>query len=600
MSESLNEFSLENTETRNQIEVFENNKPGTVLAMIRVFDFDTLSNYKFSIQSVINSQDDTSMFQIRSTDKSSREFELITTSSFDAETVQYYKLKITLYDLQSLNEIDSNDTIMIRKPFRFYSESNSNNFQINLIEKIKILDLNDNGPKFVKSFYEFELKENSFNLALNQRHAIKAFDFDASDLNSKMTYSIIVKSNLTYGSVLDHIYVNDTLGNSYPVLMVSRPFDYETEGRRIEFFLAVYDINNLTDTALVSIKLLDQNDNHPVFMNENSTFFIRENMPPNSFIGQAIAIDKDSQGSNSDISFRIVSNAYASLFKIYKSGVISNKVSLDREQQGFYSIEIEAYDFGEPSLTRTAYYYIQIEDDNDNKPILIYPNESTNHLFVKTPTIWNSSKQMLMNIEAMDLDYDLNSQLKYFIGEQTDELLEIDSSNGSVYLDLIKLNKTNGLKRIIHTKFLIKDSGSPAQETALNFTFFVNYERSELPPDYFNSNKLFTFYNDSRLKEKLFKIISNNYILLAFVIATLILIMISSLILIVLWKRSIRRKPNKRKYKKSRDCKCNFEKFLLKTKNRFEKCFEQADEKIKAENSLTVSEKYRTSHFIRS
>jgi hypothetical protein len=63
-------FSDEATGARNQIEFYENNKPDLVLALIRVFDSDTLSNYKFEIHSANkNPNEDVSMFEIRMSDR---------------------------------------------------------------------------------------------------------------------------------------------------------------------------------------------------------------------------------------------------------------------------------------------------------------------------------------------------------------------------------------------------------------------------------------------------------------------------------------------------------------------------------------------------
>jgi hypothetical protein len=106
---SLAFFDASFTRNPNQIEFYENNEPYLVLALIRVFDYDaTISNYKFQIQSVANSPEDTSMFEIRASDRSQREFELVGLKSFDADTIQNYRLKIILYDLQDMLEEKSN------------------------------------------------------------------------------------------------------------------------------------------------------------------------------------------------------------------------------------------------------------------------------------------------------------------------------------------------------------------------------------------------------------------------------------------------------------------------------------------------------------
>lgn len=95
--------------SRNQIEVVENNSLHTVLALIRVFDRDSISNYRFAIQSATNSHEDTTMFEIRFSDKVNREFELVATAAFNAELIQSYRLKIILYDLQVDSEITKPD-----------------------------------------------------------------------------------------------------------------------------------------------------------------------------------------------------------------------------------------------------------------------------------------------------------------------------------------------------------------------------------------------------------------------------------------------------------------------------------------------------------
>lgn len=92
------EFSLTNKNVKNQIEFYENNDNNLTLGLIRVFDRDLLSNYKFSIQSATSSHEDTSMFEIRQSDKTNREYELIAIGIFNSEIIQNYRLKIILFD----------------------------------------------------------------------------------------------------------------------------------------------------------------------------------------------------------------------------------------------------------------------------------------------------------------------------------------------------------------------------------------------------------------------------------------------------------------------------------------------------------------------
>ncbi len=266
----------------NTIKVYENNKPNLVLALIKIFDSDVLSNYKFFISSVANGIQDTSMFEIKM--RSTREFELITTGVFDAETVQDYRLKIALYDLQALNK---NDNALI-------TQQQGSFFQVNLIVNVQILDENDNGPEFGLRFYNYSILENTLNIKLP---SIRLLDKDVTVNSSSLSFKI--NSNSYVDRHVYLFYEQDTLN-----LVVQNSFDYEEDGGLIEFSITMSDGLMRNDTCEVRIHVIDQNDNMPQIMNANETFSIKENSIANSFVGQVIAVDRDSSGTNSDVSFR--------------------------------------------------------------------------------------------------------------------------------------------------------------------------------------------------------------------------------------------------------------------------------------------------------
>lgn len=277
----------------NQIEVAENNSPHTVLALIRVFDHDSISNYRFSIQSATNSHEDTTMFEMRFADRVNREFELISTAAFNAETIQNYRLKIILYDLDTDVDLmkgghSSHETLMYTKrPLLGSMDYSRNNFLVVLFQNVRILDVNDNKPEFVKKSYQFFVDENESNILLRVP-PIEVYDVDMSERNSRLKFRIGDKTSaplrMSSAVVREHIWVVEE--NDYPLIKVAKAFDYETHGDKIEFELVAYDVDNLTDTCWVSVHVRDLNDNAPMFVNENSTFTINENSPPNSFIGQ--------------------------------------------------------------------------------------------------------------------------------------------------------------------------------------------------------------------------------------------------------------------------------------------------------------------------
>ena len=562
-------------ELKNQIEFYENNQPDLVLALIRVFDYDTISNYKFSIQSATNSQEDTSMFEIRMSDRSNREYELIGLKSFDSEYIQNYRLKITLYDLEELGDYKENAKLMLsKKPTNLNDE---NNFSVFLFERVRVLDLNDNGPQFLKKFHELKVKENLFNISLNLNKNIEVFDLDTSEQNSKLQFRIFDRNNLT-SNVQERLYVNDSSSN-YPVIFLKKPFDYESDGSHFEFILAAFDYDNLTDSTIVSIKIEDTNDNAPIFMNENTTLVIKENMQINSFIGQVIAIDKDSAGPNSDISFKILFDNLRNLFKVYKSGVISNKVVFDREIQSYYNLKIEAYDNGQPVMSKVGTFIVKIEDENDNKPTFVYPNENVRYMHFKMPNLkafpdLNSTLVRLFDVKAIDLDENDNGKVSFYIQDSLN-LLTINKANGSIYIDYQKMNVTtvkefNEFRKVISVYLTANDSGTPQLSSSINFTFYLNYDSYELPMDvlkaiqtdlrmitnkstqtkYDPASSYDTITFNSNKSSSFIQMISNSVLIVILMVILMIMVFIACFLFITMFKRDLKNKKNQSLKKK--------------------------------------------------
>ena len=270
-------------------------------------------------------------------------------------------------------------------------------------------------------------------------------------------------------------YSNNELG-----LYVIVPFDYEKDPIDIKFNIRAIDAKNRTDLCHVTLHLIDQNDNLPQFMNYNSTFYLKENTKPNSFIGQVVAVDEDLSEINSDISFRFIGNEYlSSLFKIYESGVIfSNKFSFDRETQDHYNLKIEAFNKVDNKST-VANYHVVITDQNDNYPYFINPTSKYLNIEPKraqlkdmTPTIFTA--------EALDKDIGLNGRIAYSISDNM-SILSINQNNGSVFINQNVIANDHSSKRVLNVTLKARDCGQPSLETIVSFILYLNFQTSEIP-----------------------------------------------------------------------------------------------------------------------
>ncbi|KAK2165152.1 hypothetical protein LSH36_54g07061 [Paralvinella palmiformis] len=132
-------------------------------------------------------------------------------------------------------------------------------------------------------------------------------------------------------------------------------------------------IPSLSDSLQITIHVLDQNDNPPIFL--KSTYTV--NIPETSHIGYSVltVMAKDADvDSNSQISYHLHANSNNLLRIDSINGVITTNSLLDYETMDHLNFYILAIDGGDPSFTATATVSMTITDVNDEKPIFGQPS----------------------------------------------------------------------------------------------------------------------------------------------------------------------------------------------------------------------------------
>ncbi|GMS89377.1 hypothetical protein PENTCL1PPCAC_11552 [Pristionchus entomophagus] len=127
--------------------------------------------------------------------------------------------------------------------------------------------------------------------------------------------------------------------------------------------------------ALISIALMDENDNSPRFVSP-STFFVSESAKRNIVIGSVRAIDGD-EGANGRVRYRINSESLPRAFFIIDPvlGYLIVNRELDYESESSFHCTVIAEDEGRPSKWSEQEITIQLIDQNDNEPIDIVIEE---------------------------------------------------------------------------------------------------------------------------------------------------------------------------------------------------------------------------------
>lgn len=94
----------------------------------------------------------------------------------------------------------------------------------------------------------------------------------------------------------------------------------------------------------IQIRVLDENDNNPVFYNETNEFTVKENSPIGFHIGVIAATDADS-GEYGKITYLMDKVSAQGKFLIDANvGTITVAADIDREAKDEYSLIVQAWD----------------------------------------------------------------------------------------------------------------------------------------------------------------------------------------------------------------------------------------------------------------
>ena len=164
----------------------------------------------------------------------------------------------------------------------------------------------------------------------------------------------------------------------------------------------------------VTIKILDVNDNAPLFETNPYTVNIIENAEIGSQVLHVISHDLDS-GANGEISydfapgFRDISNTFAI---DSKTGWITTLVTLDRESKDVYEFDVMATDKGSPyKQTDLTTVRVRVTDHNDNPPVF---SQSHYNGAMHEDAIEGA---VVLIITTADRDVGPNAEVLYYITE---------------------------------------------------------------------------------------------------------------------------------------------------------------------------------------
>lgn len=372
--------------------------------------------------------------------------------------------------LRTKQRIDR-DTLCQRNPkCQLSMEVFANDAEIFMI-KIEILDINDNSPTFPNDVIDLEIAENA---APGTRFPLTAaYDLDSGE-NGLKTYQITRDDYSIFS--LDVKARGD--GTKFPELVVQRPLDREERSHHTLILTAV-DGGEYprSSTMQINVKVIDSNDNSPVFQEPSYVVEVPENTPTGRVLIDLNATDPD-EGSNGQIVYSFsgyTPDRIRELFSIDpETGVIKIQGKIDYEENPIIEIDVQAKDQGPNPIPGHCKVTVKVADRNDNWP-------SINFVSVRQGAISEAAPPatVIALVRVTDKDSGRNGQLQCRVLGNVPFRLEENSDN--LYTVVTDKPLDRELQDEYNITILAKDNGNPPLNSTKSFTVKILDENDNAP-----------------------------------------------------------------------------------------------------------------------
>uniref|UniRef100_A0AAQ5ZMC3 Cadherin domain-containing protein n=1 Tax=Amphiprion ocellaris TaxID=80972 RepID=A0AAQ5ZMC3_AMPOC len=381
------------------------------------------------------------------------------------ENIQYTELKADKGTLVVNERIDREQLCGDMTPCSF-------TFEI-LLEKpmelhpvtIEVLDVNDNAPTFQNTHLEFEISESA---TLGSRFVLESADDADVGPNGLQNYILTPNDNFVLKQ-----HVNRD-GSKYAEMVLQKPLDREQQPHLSLKLLAVDGGNpQKSGTVNINVKILDANDNAPVFNQSVYKATVIENAPKGTYVVAVNASDIDS-GSYGHVTYSF-SKSKAGIIDMFDIDETTGKIyvtkEIDFEKDKKIEFRVEAKDQG--GLTDSSKVEIEVIDVNDNAPVI-------NVMSFTSPVSEDSPAGTTIGIiNVKDLDSGENGQVRCTIEAGVPFKIKFNVRNyyaliTDAALDRESLSECN-------ITVVASDSGSPPLSTKKTFNLKVSDVNDNAP-----------------------------------------------------------------------------------------------------------------------
>ncbi|KAG9263147.1 protocadherin alpha-C2 [Astyanax mexicanus] len=238
--------------------------------------------------------------------------------------------------------------------------------------EVEVADANDNAPQFPRDEYQLEISESEITGA---RFPIEHAQDPDAGTNSVRVYRLSPNEHFALDS-------NKPAPNSKHVeLVLKKPLDRE-QAPQHQLVLTATDGGSpaLTGSTTISVRVLDSNDNNPVFDSSVYKVKLLENSPKDTLVIKLNATDQD-EGTNGEVFYSFSSYTPERVRQMFSmdtnTGEIRVRSNVDYEDTNSYEMYIQAMDKGPAAVAAHCKVVVEVVDVNDNVPEIVLSSLSS-------------------------------------------------------------------------------------------------------------------------------------------------------------------------------------------------------------------------------
>uniref|UniRef100_A0A673VN87 Protocadherin gamma-C5-like n=1 Tax=Salmo trutta TaxID=8032 RepID=A0A673VN87_SALTR len=323
-----------------------------------------------------------------------------------------------------------------------------NPLQLHRIE-VEIRDINDNSPNFLTKDRVLKMAELT---AVGARFPLESAE--DPDVGSNSLKSYILSKDECFS-----VKVKDIEGGrKIPELVLEKPLDREKKAVH-ELLLTAVDGGTpaRSGTSQITVTVLDNNDNNPVFQKAVYKVRVHENSEKGTSLIKLEATDSD-EGVNGEIEYSFGEHTLESVLSVFDIDAVTGEMflrgELDYESAAYYRIDITAVDKGIPEMEGHCRVQVEVTDVNDNAPEIVLTSKPS-------PVREDApSGTVVALISARDLD---------------------SGNNGKVTLQLTKGHPFS-LKPSFSNNYALVTSGVLDRESSSEYNIEITATDSGSPP----------------------------------------------------------------------------------------------------------------------